>query len=421
MKIVDVITSPGLTGFFADDQIAIRENAELDGFTYKGKPKTPGFTAIRQKGESVSVMLELEDGQVAYGDCVVVQYAGVGGRDPAFKGTELAKCIEGEWAEWLCGKTLNRFRPLTSEMEKLHIKSPAPVATRYGISMALLDAVAKAQNLTMAEVIAQEYGTRITDQPVPIFAQSGDQREYNIDKMILKRVGVLPHGLINNVERKVGRDGELFLDFVRWIVNRIQVLGDPDYRPRLHFDVYGTLGLAFMNDWDHLADYLGRVSVIASPYQVQIEGPMDAGCQDGQIEAMQTLRGLLRRKGVNVMIVADEWCNTIGDIKKFLDASAADFVQVKTPSLGSIHNSIEAILYAQQMGGRSYLGGSCNETERCGQVCAHIALATNPDQMLAKPGMGVDEGLMVVFNEMQRTLALIRRRSERGQGLENPR
>jgi len=37
-----------------------------------------------------------------------------------------------------------------------------------------------------------------------------------------------------------------------------------------------------------------------------------------------------------------------------------------------------------------------------------VALATRPDQMLAKPGMGVDEGLSVVTNEMERTLRLLR-------------
>jgi methylaspartate ammonia-lyase len=54
----------------------------------------------------------------------------------------------------------------------------------------------------------------------------------------------------------------------------------------------------------------------------------------------------------------------------------------------------------------AYLGGSCNETNRSGEVCAHIAMATSPAQMLAKPGMGVDEGFMIVWNEMQRILAL---------------
>ena len=32
-------------------------------------------------------------------------------------------------------------------------------------------------------------------------------------------------------------------------------------------------------------------------------------------------------------------------------------------------------------------------------------MATQPDQILAKPGMGVDEGYMIVYNEMQRVLA----------------
>jgi methylaspartate ammonia-lyase len=39
-------------------------------------------------------------------------------------------------------------------------------------------------------------------------------------------------------------------------------------------------------------------------------------------------------------------------------------------------------------------------------VCVHVALATGADQILAKPGMGVDEGMSIVGNEMARVLAL---------------
>ena len=38
-------------------------------------------------------------------------------------------------------------------------------------------------------------------------------------------------------------------------------------------------------------------------------------------------------------------------------------------------------------------------------MCVQVAMATQPDQILAKPGMGVDEGYMIVYNEMQRVLA----------------
>ncbi len=411
MKITDVIASPGLTGFFADDQKAIKDGAVADGFVYRGEPKTPGFSAIRQPGESVSVMLVLDDGQVAYGDCATVQYSGVGGRHPVFKAGDLVKCIEGEWADWLRGLSLGQFRPLAEQLDQLPIDSPAPKAIRYGISQALLDSVARARRITMAEVIAQEYGTQLSDKLVPIYAQSGDDMYLNVDKMILKRVGVLPHGLINNAERKVGKDGEILLDYVRWLSKRIPLLGGVDYKPKLHIDVYGTLGQVFNGDLDQLADYLGKVAAAASPYSIQIEGPLDAGSRSAQISELHSLRNKIKQKGINLPIVADEWCNTLEDIREFTAAEAADFIQIKTPSLGNIHNTIQALQLAHEGGAYTYLGGSCNETDRSAQVCAHIALALQPDQMLAKPGMGVDEGLMIVHNEMSRALALISRRS----------
>jgi methylaspartate ammonia-lyase len=46
------------------------------------------------------------------------------------------------------------------------------------------------------------------------------------------------------------------------------------------------------------------------------------------------------------------------------------------------------------------------------KLAGRIALVTGgADQILAKTGMGVDEGLMIVGNEMVRTAALARRRS----------
>ena len=83
-KIKNIIASPGLTGFYFDDQAAIKNDAEEDGLTYKGETKTEGFQSVRQAGESISVMMLLDDGQVSYGDCAAVQYSGAGGRDPLF-------------------------------------------------------------------------------------------------------------------------------------------------------------------------------------------------------------------------------------------------------------------------------------------------------------------------------------------------
>ena len=64
MKIQKVVCSAGKTGFFFDDQKAIKAGAKSDGNFYEGKPVIPGFSSVRQMGESISVMFVLEDGQV---------------------------------------------------------------------------------------------------------------------------------------------------------------------------------------------------------------------------------------------------------------------------------------------------------------------------------------------------------------------
>src|SRR3954453_21089490 len=84
MVIKDIVVAPGLTGFYYDDQLAIKNSAEKDGLIYAGVPLTNGYSQIRQPGESILIMLLLDDGQVAYGDCASVQYAGVAGRDKLF-------------------------------------------------------------------------------------------------------------------------------------------------------------------------------------------------------------------------------------------------------------------------------------------------------------------------------------------------
>ena len=60
MKIIDVVCSAGKTGFYFDDQRAIKAGAGHDGMFYLGETVTPGFETIRQSGESISVQLYLK-------------------------------------------------------------------------------------------------------------------------------------------------------------------------------------------------------------------------------------------------------------------------------------------------------------------------------------------------------------------------
>ena len=227
--------------------------------------------------------------------------------------------IDEHIAPKLKGKELNSFKDLAEEVdgsivngEKLH------TAIRYGLTQAILDAVAKAKRVTMAEVIKEEYDTKVEFERIPIFTQSGDDRYNNVDKMIIKGAEVLPHGLINNVEAKLGRNGEHLKDYVIWLRDRINQLNtDESKSVVMHIDVYGTIGIAFDNDMDKMAKYLGELEEAASPYMLRIEGPMDVENREGQVKELKELRDRLKENGTKVELVADEWCNTFEDIKLF--------------------------------------------------------------------------------------------------------
>lgn len=409
MKIKKVVCAPGKTGFFFDDQKAIKAGAKNDGAFYEGKPVTPGFTAVRQAGESISVMFVLENGAIAHGDCAAVQYSGAGGRDPLFLAADFIPVIEKEIAPLYEGKDITTFREMAdlvdkkvdAEGKKYH------TAIRYGVTQACLDAVAKSQSKLMAEVVAEEYGTEISKNIIPIFSQSGDDRYMNADKMIMKGADVLPHALFNHVETKVGLKGEKIKEYIEWLRNRIIKLRPVEsYNPTIHIDVYGTLGIVFNNDFEAIAKYVGELAELAKPFHLRVEGPVDMGEREAQIDALAAIRAAMDRDGINAEIVADEWCNTLEDIIAFTEKKAGHMAQIKTPDLGGINNTIEAVLYCKENNMGAYLGGTCNETNRSAEVCANIAMATKPVQYLAKPGMGVDEGYMIVFNEMSRILAL---------------
>ena len=223
----------------------------------------------------------------------------------------------------------------------------------------------------------------------------------------MKQAPVLPHALFNHVETKCGTKGEKIKEYLEWLKNRILThRQDKSYHPDIHIDVYGTLGIIFNNDIDAIVSYISELADITKPFSLRVEGPVDMGNKDDQIEAMKAICEKIDAQGIDAQIVADEWCNTLEDIIDFAKNKAGHIIQIKTPDLGGINNSIEAVIYCKEHKVGAYLGGTCNETNRSSEVCAHVAMATSPMQYLSKPGMGVDEGCMIGYNEMSRILAM---------------
>jgi methylaspartate ammonia-lyase len=413
MRIINVALSKGLTGYYLDDKHAIQKGSKLDGNFYFGKPVTEGFKTIRQPGESVSVMLFLDDGQIAYGDCATGQYSGIGGRDKPFFADDLIPFIKNKIVPNLLIINLTNFRDVSESIETMKVDGERlHTGVRYGITQAILDAVAKKEHLTMAELICKEYKTKPSDRIIPIFIQTGDDRYIGADKGIMKRAELLPHALIKYVEDEVGHDGEKLLAYGKWLKKRIETIGDKNYKPTIHLDLYGTVGYIFNKDVKKVIDYLETLEKAVKPYQLQLEMPIDMGEKIATMRVFKEIMEAFKQKGIRIKLVVDEWANTAEEMREWTDKKAADIIQIKTIDVGGVNRIIETILYCKEHGMGTYLGGTCNETDVSARVCANIAMATCPDQMLAKPGMGVDEGMMIVKNEMSRVLSIIQSRKK---------
>ncbi|MES2999832.1 MAG: methylaspartate ammonia-lyase [Pseudomonadota bacterium] len=409
MKVQDVIFSTGLSGYFNKDLKAVKAGAKPNGSFLEGPPLTPGYTHIVQAGAIISVMLVLEDGSVAIGECADVIFSGLAGRDPLFVPKEHLPTLESVVRPWLTGRDVGTFRRHADEIDRMEVKGARlHTALRYGLTQALLNATALSGKETAAEVIAREYGAKLQAVPVGILASCHRGDALQLDRVIMKRAAVLPHASFT-LAADLGPNGQVLMDYAASIAKRIREVGAPDYKPRIHLDLYGTLGDLFGDDVDGLVTYLDRLGRNVEPFELLIESPVIAATRAAQIDVFSKLKAGLRAKGSGVKLIADEWCNTLEDTQAFVKAKACDFVQIKAPDLGGINNSIEAVLYCKANGMGCCLGGTANETDISARVTAQIGLATGPDFLLSKPGIGADEGLMILTNEMLRTLALVHR------------
>ena len=190
---------------------------------------SPCFTRIIEPATIISIMLVLEDGQIAFGDCADVILAGVAGRDPAFNAKDHMDTVRGAVADALRGRDVSTFRENALEMDRF---SPSGrrlhTAIRYGVSQALLHAAALSRRETMAEVIAREYGSTISTRPIPILASCHKDDPGQLDRVILKRVELLPHASFQIVSEHVGLQGEKLAAFVRRVASRVKEIGDAD-------------------------------------------------------------------------------------------------------------------------------------------------------------------------------------------------
>jgi methylaspartate ammonia-lyase len=472
-RITQVIAVPAVGAGYYEDLAALRMQPVPLQQRFTAPAVTPGFQAVREVAEAVSVGLVLDDGRVAWGDCVgtsgdselPILEGDPSGGPPLFRAPEGLATIERVVAPWLEGRPIAGFRELAAEVgdqietvevtrpvpqsrrvpgeglprralltaparllqaareeegvptERVSVERPLHPAIRYGVSQALLQAVAMVRGVPMAEVIATEWALPVPHEPVPIHVRFSSHNHDDADRMIVHRVASLCHDQEGNAaylgpqEEGGGQSGTAGLTrLVRWLRERIPYLGGEDYRPTIYLDLHGALGRMYDNQMGRILGQLYAWELAARPFVLNVEDPLILSSREAQIEAMGTLRQYVRLRKMSAQLVAKAGITSLDDASVFVAARAADMLHIRVPDLGSIDQAVEAVLACRAGGVGALLGGSHAETDLSARVAVHVALATRPDLLMARPGAGVDAAVSLVHNEMARTLAYLERR-----------
>lgn len=396
IKRIQLVT--GVGGFWVNDQPAIQLGAVADGFFFEGKPQSPGFSSIRQPSVAYCVMLELQDRQYAYGDCVTVLNLGYGGR-PLPLNAKNMPTVQKALSTLFEQKSFSSFREAARALESPDFQDVIDRPVAFGVSQALLSAAALSRHTTMANVLMDEYG--ISQYARPQLAGScGGEWHQNVDKAIVRQVDMFPQSAIQTPSQC-----ESLPEYVSWINGRIQKLGQDGYCPDLHFDFHSSLGRLYDNNFDRVCDYLSDIVKRAGQHQVYFEDPLFAPTASEAMENMAKLRERFDARGLPCRLIADEWVNAPGEMERFAKAKAAHAFQIKAPDNGSLTTTIDAIRICKEYGVLPYLGGSCNETDISVRATVNVGVAMSVWRLFTRPGLGFDEGLMVTTNELNRTLA----------------
>jgi len=400
MQIQKILAIPGTSTYYYEDVSYLQNHAVPLAERYQTPSLNPDFKFLREPGEIVSIGLVTDLG-VFWGDCVSVVYGGKAGRKSVFRSADGIREIKETLARELEGYRIESFK---KSCEELTSSLSLPVA--YGLSQALLSAQAKKTDAAMAEVICREWDLPLPKTPVALHGSSRD-RYAMVDKMMVRQVESFPHLLVDDIEEQLGKAGEKIISYIKELSGRAQKYYPKDLLPTLHFDFHGAIAKIFDFDMEKIVSFVLESEKEAKPFRLRMESLAILNSREDQIEWSHAFKRKLTEKNSTAQLVVDEWANTYEDILAFATQRACDMIQIKTPDLGSIHHSIQAVLECKKNSIQSLLGGSCNETMLSATLTTHIGLATQPTCMMVKPGMGFDEGFALIKNEMTRTLAIL--------------
>lgn len=392
-------------------------------------------TLTRDGRAQLSVGVQLSDGQRYWADCVDVPAASrleeAAVFDPKQAANHVQQLVQPLWQ----GQPVTHFRPLAQQLtnltesftyhrpiqpkaqpatgtvsrrslitgflaedkkpaeptyEQATVERPLHPALQYGLTAALLCAVAAVNGRTVAGQVAQEYELASPDTAVPLHIALNDENIQTAYPILTSHVAALGYTTSkNNHKANLGSNGERLQQHVRQVAAWLPTLNEA-FKPMLYLNLQGGLGELFANNAGRVLGALSGLEQAAKPFGLFIQNPIWRESREAQATHLEQLRSFTAVRKMSLKLVADAWVDTLAAAQLFADPKVCHMVHIELPRLGNLDSGITAVLHTKAQNQPLILSGEDNS------LTTHIALATRPNLLCGSPQLH--------YNEMQRYL-----------------
>lgn len=291
--------------------------------------------------------------------------------------------------------------------EQVAVERPLSPNLLCCISQTLLTAAATAHSITVAELIAAEYMLPLQPAPVPLhLALDAERPTPDMSILSMSILSSAIHSLGyriagSNPQAQLGNNGEKLQRFIRQLTNLLSRVTKPDYRPAIQLDVAGGLGALFGNNNGRILGALYGLEQAAKPYPLRITDPILLPDSKQQVQQMRQLIDYMQMRGMKTELAANMPIQTVADVKRFVESSAAHLLAISLSRLGTIQQSIQAVQICQSANMPILL------RDGPPAFVGQFALAAQPNSIMAvwEPNHGghMDQ----IYREMAKTITIL--------------
>lgn len=283
--------------------------------------------------------------------------------------------------------------------EEVVVERPLSAPLRYCVSQLLLTALARGQNLTVAESIAAAFNLPWQPRPVPLHLEI-DAADVIPDAAVLSaHIQSLGYRIVSDdPQSQFGASGERLQRFIRQLTQLINRVTAPDYRPTIQLDVAGGLGRLFDHNIGRILGAVYGLEQAARPYSLRITNPAQPEDLAQQIKFNKQLLDYMRLRKMKTAIGVSHSIHSLVDVERFVEAQAAHWIEISPSRLGTIQQSIRAIQICQQ----AQIGVLLRDSTH--PFASHLALAGQPDLIMVPWQANNFDDMDKIYREMTRTI-----------------